>query len=101
MRGVGRPPTSEDPARFGTGVLPDVAELRSPPVPLRALAVDLDGTLLGPDGRVSERNRRALRAAREAGWHVVLATARWFQLAERTARRLELTTGPVVACSGA
>ena len=66
----------------------------------RALALDLDGTLLGPDDSVSERNRRAVEAAVAAGWHVVLATARWYQLAERAARELGLVD-PVIACSGA
>lgn len=40
------------------------------------LAVDLDGTLLGPDGRVSEENRRAVNEAREAGLEVVICTGR-------------------------
>lgn len=66
----------------------------------RALAIDLDGTLLGPDNEVSPRSRAAVRAAVDAGLHVVLATARWFQLAERTAAQLGLTD-PVIACSGA
>ena len=67
---------------------------------VRALAIDLDGTLFGLDGHVSDRNRAAVRAAVDAGLHVVLATARWFQLAERTATDLGLTD-PVIACSGA
>lgn len=67
---------------------------------VRALAIDLDGTLLGPDGEVSPRSQAAVRAAVDAGLHVVLATARWFQLAERTATSLGLTD-PVIACSGA
>src|SRR5947209_5015485 len=66
----------------------------------RALALDLDGTLLGPDDKVSRRNRAAVKAAAAAGWHVVLATARWYQLAERTAHDLGLVD-PVIACSGA
>jgi Cof subfamily protein (haloacid dehalogenase superfamily) len=66
----------------------------------RALALDLDGTLLGPDDAVSARNRDAVQAAAAAGWHVILATARWYQLAERTARELGLVD-PVIACSGA
>lgn len=66
----------------------------------RALALDLDGTLLGPDDAVSPRNRAAVHAAVAAGWHVILATARWYQLAERTARELDLVD-PVIACSGA
>jgi hydroxymethylpyrimidine pyrophosphatase-like HAD family hydrolase len=40
------------------------------------IAVDLDGTLFGPDGKVSEANRRAVRAAREAGIEVVICTGR-------------------------
>lgn len=67
---------------------------------LRALALDLDGTLLGPDGRVSERNRAAVQAAVAAGLHVVLATARWYRSAERIADELGLED-PVIACSGA
>jgi Cof subfamily protein (haloacid dehalogenase superfamily) len=66
----------------------------------RALALDLDGTLLGPDDAVSPRNRAAVKAAVAAGWHVILATARWYQLAERTAHDLDLVD-PVIACSGA
>jgi hydroxymethylpyrimidine pyrophosphatase-like HAD family hydrolase len=67
---------------------------------IRAVALDLDGTLVGPDDSISERNRRAVHAAAEAGWHVILATARWYQLAGRTADYLGLT-GPAIACSGA
>lgn len=66
----------------------------------RALALDLDGTLLGPDDAVSARNRSAVEAAAARGWHVILATARWYQLAERTASELGLVD-PVIACSGA
>ncbi len=43
---------------------------------MRLLATDLDGTLLGRDGQVSDRNADALQAARDAGWYVVLATGR-------------------------
>ena len=67
---------------------------------VRGLAVDLDGTLLRPDDSISARDRAAVAAAVDAGWSVVLATARWYQLAERTARSLGLVD-PVIACSGA
>lgn len=40
------------------------------------IAIDMDGTLLGPDGQVSERNRAALQAAHERGVEVVVATGR-------------------------
>ncbi len=66
----------------------------------RALAIDLDGTLMTPDDRVSERTARALTAAREAGIEIVIATARWYQLAQRVADPLGLD-GPIIACSGA
>ncbi len=47
------------------------------PMPLpRVIATDLDGTLLGSNREVSERNRRALCAATEAGIRVVVVTAR-------------------------
>ncbi|MET9780367.1 HAD family hydrolase [Nocardiopsis alba] len=42
----------------------------------RVIATDLDGTLLGRTGEVSERNRRALNSAIEAGVRVVIVTAR-------------------------
>ena len=43
---------------------------------IRLLATDLDGTFLGHDGTVSEGNRRALHAAREAGLEVMFVTGR-------------------------
>jgi Cof subfamily protein (haloacid dehalogenase superfamily) len=69
-------------------------------VTVRAVALDLDGTLFGARDVVSDRNRAAVQAVRARGWHVVLATARWYQLAERTAMHLGLDD-PVIACSGA
>lgn len=42
----------------------------------RVIASDLDGTLFGPDHRLSERTTEVLRAARRAGWLVVAATGR-------------------------
>jgi hydroxymethylpyrimidine pyrophosphatase-like HAD family hydrolase len=42
----------------------------------RAIATDLDGTLLGADGRVSDRTRAAVLAAEDAGMTVVIATGR-------------------------
>ena len=49
-----------------------------PPVPIPEkprglLALDIDGTLLGPGGVLSERTREAVYAAGEAGWLVTLA----------------------------
>jgi Cof subfamily protein (haloacid dehalogenase superfamily) len=67
---------------------------------LQALAIDLDGTLLSRDESVSERNQAAVRAALDAGWQLIIATARWYQLAEEVAGIFGVR-GPVIACSGA
>lgn len=69
-------------------------------MPVRLLALDLDGTLLNSRGQVSERNRRAIAEARERGVRVALVTGRRF----RDARPLALELGidvPVIAHNGA
>jgi len=66
----------------------------------RAFAIDLDGTLLGSDHEVSPANRDAVTAAIDAGFDIIIATARWYQLAQEVASELRLT-GPAIACSGA
>jgi hydroxymethylpyrimidine pyrophosphatase-like HAD family hydrolase len=48
------------------------ADLRKP----RIIAVDMDGTLLASDGKVSARNRAALAAAHAQGVEIVIATGR-------------------------
>ena len=65
----------------------------------KALAIDLDGTLLVGD-TVPEANIRAVRAARDRGLKIIIATARWSQMARRVARTLGID-GPIIACSGA
>ena len=45
-------------------------------MPYDLLVVDLDGTLLGRNGDVSSRNRRALAQARECGLELIIATGR-------------------------
>ncbi len=57
---------------------------------MRMLAVDMDGTLLGGDGRVSPRNLAALKAAERAGVEVVVATGRRHSYAMRVLRGLGL-----------
>jgi Cof subfamily protein (haloacid dehalogenase superfamily) len=66
----------------------------------RAFAIDLDGTLLGSDHEVSPANRQAVQAAVDAGFEIIIATARWYQLALEVATELGLG-GPAIACSGA
>ena len=64
-----------------------------------ALAIDLDGTML--DGEdIPADNVTAVRAARDAGFKVIIATARWRHLAQRVEAQLGVS-GLVIACSGA
>jgi len=44
--------------------------------PLDAIAIDLDGTLLSPEGRVAERDRAAVLRARDAGVAILVCTGR-------------------------
>ena len=60
------------------------------PATARLIAIDMDGTLLGEDGRVSPRNLAALRAAQAAGIEIVVATGRRHSYAMRVLRPLGL-----------
>lgn len=68
--------------------------------PIELVALDLDGTLLGPNDEVSLANRRAVRASLEAGVRVVLVTGRGADTPIRIAHELELNV-PVICCHGA
>lgn len=54
----------------------------------RLLALDIDGTLLGSDKRISARTLDAIRSARSAGVRVVLITGRRYPAARRIAAQL-------------
>jgi hydroxymethylpyrimidine pyrophosphatase-like HAD family hydrolase len=69
-------------------------------MPIRLLALDLDGTLLNSRGQVSEGNRKALEQARERGVRVAIVTGRRFRDARPTALELGLDV-PVIAHNGA
>ncbi|MDQ2832654.1 MAG: HAD-IIB family hydrolase [Acidobacteriota bacterium] len=56
----------------------------------RLIAVDLDGTLIGPDGQVSNRNLAAVNRAHLAGIEVVVATGRRHSYAMHVLRALDL-----------
>lgn len=56
---------------------------------IRLAAIDLDGTLLRSDHTVSSRSHLSLRAAREAGVQILLATAR----SPRSARVIAASVG--------
>ena len=65
----------------------------------RALALDLDGTLLVGE-HLPTGNLDALRAARLAGLNIIVATARWKEAALGIAQQAGVDD-PVIACSGA
>ncbi len=67
---------------------------------IRLLALDLDGTLLAADGRISDRDFAAVRAAAGQGVAVVLATSRWPALSQQTAAMLGLRA-PQICHNGA
>lgn len=59
-------------------------------LPIRAVAVDIDGTLTDPQFHISERDIAALRAAHAAGLQVILATGRRHDHAMPVARKLDI-----------
>jgi hydroxymethylpyrimidine pyrophosphatase-like HAD family hydrolase len=65
----------------------------------RLAAVDLDGTLLGPDKTISSQNVAAVHRLRERGVTVIIASGRRHQNSIRFQRQLGLT-GPIIACQG-
>jgi Cof subfamily protein (haloacid dehalogenase superfamily) len=67
---------------------------------IRAIAIDIDGTLVTPDQDVTPRVKRAVQAARDRGVLVMLATGRRFDSAQQFAEALELD-GPMIVSGGA
>jgi Cof subfamily protein (haloacid dehalogenase superfamily) len=67
--------------------------------PYRLAAVDLDGTLLGPDKEIGEENAAAVRRLNENGARVIIASGRRHQNSVRFQRQLQLS-GPIIACQG-
>jgi Cof subfamily protein (haloacid dehalogenase superfamily) len=65
----------------------------------RLSAIDLDGTLLGPDKAISEQNAAAVQRLNERGAQVIIASGRRHQNSIRFQRQLRLT-GPIIACQG-
>ena len=58
----------------------------------KAIAVDLDGTLLDSRKEISARNRRALRRCTGTGIAVIIATSRPARWMDRLFEREELET---------
>src|SRR4051812_25662178 len=70
------------------------------PMPIKLLALDLDGTVFAEDMVISPRTRAAIAAARAQGVHVALATGRTFASAQRFAADLG-ADAPLICYQGA
>jgi hypothetical protein len=68
---------------------------------IKLIGIDLDGTLVTGSHTVSEANVAAIRAARERGITVAIATGRPHVSAEQFALRLGLTDVPIISFNGA
>ena len=67
--------------------------------PFRLAAIDLDGTLLGPDKQIGPDNAAAVQRLRDNGVTVIIASGRRHQNSVRFQRQLGLK-GPIIACQG-
>jgi len=67
---------------------------------IKALALDLDGTLLAPGAVLSDRNIKAIRACRERGLRIIITTGRAIEAAESFRASLG-AEGPMVCYNGA
>ena len=66
---------------------------------VRMIAVDMDGTLIGEGGQISERSLRAIRAAERVGIEVVVATGRRHSYAMKLLRGLGVRMEGVLVSS--
>jgi Cof subfamily protein (haloacid dehalogenase superfamily) len=71
---------------------PDIKPYRDGDREIKAVVVDLDGTLLNDDHQVSERNKAALQKAAEKGIKIILATGKTRESAEALISELNLQT---------
>src|SRR5258708_33337543 len=64
---------------------------------IKMIVIDIDGTLLDPEGKITERTRAAVQAARQEGIVVTLATARRYCNTVQIARELGLECSLIVS----
>ncbi|HLI70976.1 MAG TPA: Cof-type HAD-IIB family hydrolase [Ktedonobacteraceae bacterium] len=74
--------------------------MEKPVKDIRLIAIDIDGTLLTPDGQITPRTRMAIEAAQRAGIIVTLATARRYFSTGAIATELGLEL-PLIVYDGA
>ena len=90
-----------EPSRgVDTSLLPAITPVTPDPAfPIRLIALDIDGTLIGDDHVIPKRTIRAVRAATERDVAVSLVTGRMVSSAMRFARELGLS-GPLIGYQG-
>jgi len=76
------------------------SERADPRMRIDLIALDLDGTLLDANERITPRNRAAIARALDLGIRVVLVTGRGVDMPIRISRELGLNL-PVICCHGA
>ncbi|MBO0863010.1 MAG: HAD family phosphatase [Chloracidobacterium sp.] len=69
-------------------------------MPIKLLALDIDGTLLTPQGEITPRNSAAINRALQYGVQIVLVTGRRFNSARELAQRLDMGA-PLISHNGA
>src|SRR5699024_9263927 len=66
-------------------------------IQMKLITIDLDGTLLGTDGKISPANVKAIQKAEEAGYKVSISTGRsrhdTEEILKQAALKLPITTG--------
>jgi hypothetical protein len=77
----------------------DLPVTPAPELPIRLIALDIDGTIIGDDHEIAERTIAAVRGAMERDVAVSLVTGRMVSSAMRFAQDLGLT-GPIVGYQG-
>ena len=85
-------PPAAAPAALAAGLLPDERLL---------VALDVDGTILDINGRVSERMMASLARLRTYGVQIVISTGRGIQAALPVAYHVGLTDGWMICANGA
>ena len=77
-----------------------IMSMEMTPERIQMLAIDIDGTLLNPEGKITPLTRAAVQAARQAGILVTLATARRYSNTAPVATELGLDI-PLILYDGA
>lgn len=69
-------------------------------MPIKLLALDLDGTIVADLHTIPDRIQTAVKATTERGVHVTIATGRGYSVTDKFVRVLDLTT-PIICYQGA